>query len=56
VGKTGDEAILVIKGERPAFQVHTVPDGAIVTMDFKPDRVRVYVDGVGKVVRLPRVG
>ena len=34
----------------------TVPEGSIVTMDYRLDRVRVYVDGAGKVVRAPSFG
>jgi hypothetical protein len=36
--------------------VHTVPSGAMVTMDYRTDRVRVYVDQQGKVVAAPGVG
>jgi hypothetical protein len=29
---------------------------AMVTMDFREDRVRIFVDEEGKVVRPPRIG
>lgn len=33
-----------------------IPDGSMVTMDFRMDRVRVFVDKDGIVVRTPRTG
>ena len=31
-------------------------DGSPVTMDYRPDRVRIFVDGNGIVVSVPRAG
>ncbi len=42
--------------EHPNLQVYVVPEGAMVTMDYRMDRVRLYVNEEGIVVRPPRVG
>jgi hypothetical protein len=36
--------------------VHVVPENSMVTMDFREDRVRIFVDGEGKVVSAPTLG
>jgi len=36
--------------------VHTLPSDAIVIMDYRTDRIRVYVDEQGKVASAPHVG
>ncbi|XP_044504272.1 subtilisin inhibitor-like [Mangifera indica] len=56
VGLTADEAEKKIKEERPAVQVQVVPSNSIVTMDFKQNRVRLYVDSSRKVERAPKIG
>ena len=33
-----------------------VPEGSMVTMDYRLDRVRVYVDGDNIVTQMPRLG
>ncbi|KAJ0028095.1 hypothetical protein Pint_35372 [Pistacia integerrima] len=56
VGLTADEAEKKIKEERPVVQVQVVPPNNFVTMDFRQNRVRLYVDSSGKVDRAPRIG
>lgn len=56
VGKEGIEVVTTIKEEHPDFQVVIVKDGMMVTQDFRLDRVRIWVDENGKVLRVPRVG
>ncbi len=51
-----DDAVTAIRTEHPTYQVHLLQDGAIVTMDFRTDRVRVFVDAAGNVTKLPRAG
>lgn len=45
-----------ILNERPELLVQTVDADAMVTMDFRNDRVRLFVDADNFVVRTPRVG
>uniref|UniRef100_A0A0B7A0P2 Uncharacterized protein n=1 Tax=Arion vulgaris TaxID=1028688 RepID=A0A0B7A0P2_9EUPU len=56
VGKTYEEAYKVIKDEFPDFDVQKVPEDSMVTMDFQEKRVRIFVNELGIVVRVPRVG
>ena len=59
VGTDGEAAIATIRAQRPdlpAKNVQAVPQGAMVTMDFREDRVRVFVEEDGKVARAPRIG
>ncbi|XP_059647103.1 subtilisin inhibitor CLSI-I-like isoform X2 [Cornus florida] len=56
VGLTADEAEMKIKKEKPRIQIQVVPPDHFVTMDFRTNRVRLYVDSSGKVVQPPRIG
>ncbi len=56
VGKDAEAAKLEILSENDELQVLIVPDGAMVTMDHREDRVRLYVDQENKVVQAPRLG
>jgi 2'-phosphotransferase len=56
VGLPGDEAVAVIKAAAPGLQASVVPVGAMVTMDHRLDRVRVYVGADGKVAQPPKLG
>jgi hypothetical protein len=57
VGTAGEAAVATIRGERPDLaQVLTVPEDAMVTMDWREDRVRVFVDAAGNVAREPQCG
>ena len=57
VGIPGDDAKNQIKQARPDLtMIDIVPHDAMVTMDFRLDRVRIYVGDDGKCVRKPTVG
>jgi hypothetical protein len=56
VGKDGNEVLNTIKEEHPDFQVIIVKDGMMVTQDYRLDRIRIWVDGNGMVLRAPRAG
>lgn len=58
VGKSGEEAreVILATGGPGITSVDILPDDAMVTTDFRTDRVRVFVDAGGKVSRPPRVG
>ncbi len=68
VGYSGEEAKrIILRSDRSngddghghnllEENVHIVPQDAMVTMDYREDRVRIFVDEDGKVVRQPRLG
>lgn len=56
VGMTGEDAKKEIKGVDPSLEVHVLPEDSMVTMDYRTDRVRIFVDADGKVVRQPNAG
>jgi fructokinase len=51
-----DDARAMILRDRPDVQIAVVPDGAMVTMDHRMDRVRIYSNHQGRVARAPRLG
>jgi hypothetical protein len=54
VGMPGRTAVAAIQRERPDLaEVSTLPEDSMVTMDWREDRVRVFVDGAGTVVHPP---
>lgn len=58
VGKTGEEAEKVIRAEG-AGRINTVQileEGGMMTMDFREDRVRIFVNGDGIVTQTPMAG
>ncbi|XP_077862462.1 uncharacterized protein LOC144344258 [Saccoglossus kowalevskii] len=55
VGKTVEEATVKIKEDCPDVQVQVIPHDSMVTMDFREDRVRIFVENQ-KVQRPPRIG
>ena len=56
VGLDGQEAKATLEAYEPDLKIVLVPEGAMVTMDYREDRVRIYVDEAGKVARPPRIG
>lgn len=57
VGKTGEEAKEVILSSGAGIDnVQILPEDSYVTMDYCTDRVRIFVDANGIVVRPPMVG
>ena len=58
VGMTGEEAkqaILAVDSTLDG-KIFILPQDAMVTMDYREDRVRIFVDDDGKVVRQPKRG
>ena len=60
VGLSGEDAKTKLRHEYPILSLSTIqviPDNSIVTMDYREDRVRIFVDEkTGKVVNAPRIG
>ncbi|XP_033743532.1 subtilisin inhibitor CLSI-I-like [Pecten maximus] len=56
VGKTWQEAEAIIRKEYPNISVQVLPDGSMVTMDYRTERVRIFTDETGKIVRVPMIG
>ena len=56
VGRTVSEVTKTIKEERPELHVVEVPQNSMVTMDMRFDRVRIFSDVYGNVVKPPRIG
>ncbi|KAL8526881.1 hypothetical protein ACS0TY_015938 [Phlomoides rotata] len=57
IGLTREEAERKIKEETHAnTRVHVVPPDSFVTMDYRTDRVRIFVDSSDKVVKAPTIG
>lgn len=55
-GLEGEEARKIIEKEFPSLSVQVVPEDSMVTMDFREDRVRIFVNASGKVARVPMLG
>ena len=56
IGQPSDVAVNTIQSQRPELQVVVVSVGSMVTMDMRPNRVRVWVDANNIVARPPNVG
>ncbi|CAM4889602.1 unnamed protein product [Rotaria socialis] len=56
VGKKGEEAVKIIKKETGFDNVLIVEQGSPITLDYRTDRVRVFVDANGIVVTVPKIG
>ncbi|KAJ8563176.1 hypothetical protein K7X08_031628 [Anisodus acutangulus] len=56
LGVTVEEAEMKIKEEKPELKIHIIPPNSMVTMDYRLDRVRLFVDESGKVAQEPRLG
>ncbi|CAF1343960.1 unnamed protein product [Adineta steineri] len=55
VGKNGNEAVKIIKQETGFTNVMVVKEGSLITMDYRANRVRVFVDKQGNVKASPSV-
>ena len=53
VGLSVEEAKKAILKDKPDADIVVLPVGSIVTADYRPDRVRIFVDTVAET---PRVG
>ena len=59
VGWTGEDAkFAVLAGDKTLKEenVQVLPEDSMVTMDYREDRVRIFVDGEGRVVSQPSIG
>lgn len=58
VGKPGVEAkkMIELEGGHEVRQIQVIPNGHMVTMDLRMDRVRVFVDRAGNVTDPPKIG
>jgi len=56
VGKTGEEAKVVVLKGNPMVRVEIVPDGGTLPDNVDEGRVIIYVDAEGKVTRVPSIG
>ncbi|ATE54666.1 hypothetical protein CNX65_16410 [Actinosynnema pretiosum] len=56
VGASADQVVAAIRAEHPGREVVVVPEGSFVTMDYREDRVRVFVTADGRVAEVPRIG
>ncbi|RZC50474.1 hypothetical protein C5167_018900 [Papaver somniferum] len=52
----GVSAAATIERENPNVNAVLVPEGSIVTMDFRCDRVRVWINSAGRVYQTPTIG
>jgi hypothetical protein len=55
-GMPGGEVEITLKASHPDWKIEIIPDGSMVTMDYREDRVRIWIDEDGKVARAPTVG
>ena len=53
---SGEEAKKTLEAAHPDWTIQVMPQDAMMTMDYRTDRVRIMVDESGKVVKEPRVG
>ena len=56
VGMIGEVARNLVLSHDPSLKVHVLAANATITMNFRLDRVRVFVDDSGFVVRTPCSG
>ncbi|KAI4313386.1 hypothetical protein L6164_026373 [Bauhinia variegata] len=56
LGANGEEAVKKIDKENPYVRAFVILKGTIVTMDYRCDRVRVWINKHGVVVEVPRIG
>ncbi|KAJ6890514.1 inhibitor of trypsin and hageman factor-like isoform X2 [Populus alba x Populus x berolinensis] len=56
LGAEGKVAAATIERENPLVDAKIVPEGSVVPLDFRCDRVWVWVDKRGIVIQVPRIG
>lgn len=56
VGRSGKSAAATIEKENGNVDAIVLLDGTPVTRDFRCDRVWVWVDNSGTVIKVPRIG
>lgn len=56
VGMNGQEAKSQLEASVSDKQIFVVPEDGMVTMDYRTDRIRIFVDKDGNVARPPTLG
>lgn len=56
VGMTGEDCRDMISQMAPSLNIYIIPDGSAVTMDYRLDRVRIFIDDDDVVVSVPDRG
>ncbi|CAA6658946.1 unnamed protein product [Spirodela intermedia] len=56
VGALGTVAVTIIESENPRVDAVIVPEGAAVILNFDCNRVWVWVNKAGKVIKIPIIG
>ena len=56
IGMTGEEAKQEINIADPTLEVQILDEDSMMTMDYREDRVRIFVNADGKVVDQPHTG
>ena len=56
IGIDGPEAKAKLEAMEPNKTIVLVPEGHMVTMDYRTDRIRIFLDSEGKVSRAPIIG
>lgn len=56
VGMTGEDCVSYIESNTEGLTIVIVPEGSVVTQDFRTDRVRVWVDAKDIVFAAPSRG
>lgn len=56
IGWTGEDAKADLEAKFPDFEIVVVPWDAMLTMDWREDRIRIMVDENGMVKKAPRIG
>ena len=56
LGTKGDVAVEIMVRENPRVTAIILPEGSVVTPDFRCDRVRVFVNNQDIVNRMPKIG
>jgi len=55
-GKTVEEAKAVLQQEAPGFQIQVIGPDMMATMEWRCDRIRLWLDKQQRVSQAPRVG
>jgi len=56
VGESKENARAAIHRQRPNLRIQILRENQPATMDYRLDRVRIFINGAGRVVMAPRVG
>lgn len=56
VGKTADQAKAVLQKEAPEFQIQVIPPDHFATMDYRCERIRIWLNKQQLVSQPPMIG